>query len=215
MGEVLTEIIDWMDALAPIWAYAIILLIAYGENLVPPVPGDMVVVFGGVLAGRGQLDLAVVVVLSTVGGVAGFMTVYAFGRYVGNEVLESDRFTWIPTGQVEKARRWIHRWGYGVVAANRFLSGARAVIALTVGMAKMEPWKTASFATLSAVLWTTLISFAGYAVGDNWQIISVYLREYGRVVFGAVVLFAAIQATRYYLGRRRQAAARAEESDDV
>ncbi|MFP4229219.1 MAG: DedA family protein [Salinivenus sp.] len=180
-----------MEALSPVWAYLVVLVIAYGENVMPPIPGDMVVVFGGYLAGLGNLNLAVVIVLSTIGGALGFMTVYAVGYHLGREVLSSDRFQWLPRDGFEKAQRWIHRYGYGVVAANRFLSGARSVISLAAGIAQMEPWRTAWWCTVSALVWTGLISYAGYAVGENWEIVVVYLRAYGRgilILLGVLVV---------------------------
>ncbi len=187
---------EWMGALPPLWAYITLFVVAYGENIVPPIPGDMVVVFGGYLAGIGKLSLGLCIVLSTIGGALGFLSMYAVGYQVGTAVLEKERYSWLPREGVEKARGWMQRYGYGVVAANRFLSGARSVISLTVGMAKMSPWKTAAWCTFSAALWCSLITYAGYAVGENWEIIAVYLRAYGRIILG-LLLFSGLAYLAY------------------
>lgn len=199
MGDLLQDFVSWMEALPPIWAYGTLLLIAYGENVIPPIPGDMVIVFGGYLAGVGELNFFVVVALSTIGGALGFMTMYAVGYAIGDAVTNPDRLRWISTEQVEKAKRWLERWGYGLVAANRFLSGLRSVISLTVGMARTNPIYTASFATLSAFVWTLLIVYAGYAVGDNWPLVQRYLRDYGRLVLTLVAVAVLVQGIRWYL----------------
>ena len=198
-----SDFFAWMGALPAVWAYATLLVIAYGENVVPPIPGDMVVVFGGYLAGVGQLNLAWVIVLSTFGGALGFMTMYAVGRRLGTAVMDPERFQWLPQEGFEKAQRWIDRYGFGVVAANRFLSGARSVISLTVGIAQMSAWKAAVWSTFSAVVWTALISYAGYAVGDNWEIIAVYLRAYGRIVIGVLLLIGVVVAIRWARARQQ------------
>lgn len=206
MGDLFSDIVNWMVALPPGWAYLIILVVAYGENVVPPIPGDMVVVFGGYLVGMGRLDFTPVVLLSTLGGTLGFMTMYAAGRRIGNAVFDPDRLRWLPKKQIGKADRWLRRWGYGVVLANRFLSGLRSVISLTVGMARMDPLKTSAFATVSALAWTLLIAYAGYAVGDNWPVISVYLRQYGQVMFGLTALVVvAVLVRKVLLGRGKRA----------
>ena len=202
MTEYVNDLLSWIEALPVLWAYAAILLIAYGENVAPPIPGDMVVVFGGYLVGVGKLNFAVVVLLSTIGGALGFMTMYAVGRKVGESVIESDRVPWLPREQVDSAMRWLDKWGYGLVAANRFLSGLRSVISLAVGMAHTAALPTAFFATLSALVWTVLITYAGFAVGENWSRITVFLRDYGRVVLGIVILVALFQLGRWYLKRR-------------
>lgn len=200
--ESLHDILDWMAALPPVMAYAAILLIAYGENVVPPIPGDMAVVFGGYLVGVGRLDFLLVVLLATVGGTAGFMTMYAIGYHVGEAVLDPDRLRWLPKKGVGRATRWLERYGLVLVAANRFLSGLRSVISLTVGIARTDLWKTTLFATFSSLVWTALITYAGFAVGDNWQVVAGYLRDYGRIVLAAIVVAVAVQALRWYLKRK-------------
>ena len=192
----------WMQGLSPVWAYVTLLIIAYGENVVPPIPGDMVVVFGGYLAGLGQLHLGVVVLLSTIGGALGFMTMFLIGRRLEEALMDPDRFRWLPRDGIEKARRWIQAYGYGVVAANRFLSGARSVISLTAGMARMKTGRTFWWCTVSAFLWTGLISYAGYAVGDNWPLVVEYLRAYGRLILAVLLVGAAILVGRWYWHRR-------------
>lgn len=190
MGEFLTDLADWMILVSPIWAYAAILVVAYGENIIPPIPGDMIVVLGGYLVGVGKLSFVLVVLLSTIGGVLGFMTMYLIGVKIEEKVLEQHRFRWLPKYRIEGAKNWLHRWGYGVVVANRFLSGARSIISLTVGMAKMDPARTAAMAALSALVWTGLITYAGYVVGDNWLVIGRYLRAYGKLTLLVLVVIA-------------------------
>jgi len=54
----------------------------------------------------------------------------------------------------------------------------------------MSPWKTAWWCTVSAAVWTALISYAGYAVGENWRVVVMYLQLYGRFILGALVVVA-------------------------
>ncbi len=203
MVEILSDIVAWMEALPPAWAYLVILVVAYGENVVPPIPGDMVVVFGGYLVGMGQLDFWLVVLLSTLGGAAGFMTMYAIGYRIGNAVFDPSRLQWLPKQQIGRAEKWLRKWGYGVVLANRFLSGLRSVISLTVGIAHMHPLRTTLFATVSALAWTCVIAYAGYAVGDNWPLISFYLKQYGQAITGAILLGLVAYALHWALRARR------------
>jgi len=214
MLEWFTNFFSWMQALPPLWAYVTLLMIAYGENVAPPIPGDMVVVFGGYLAGVGQLHLGVVILLSTIGGALGFMSVFVLGYRLGEAVIDANRLRWLSREGVDRARRWIRRYGYGVVAANRFLSGARSVISLAAGMAKMDPWRTALWCTLSAFLWTGLISYAGYAVGDNWEIVVTYLRAYGRIILTLLVLLAAGFGLRWYWRRQRKTSQSSDPSSE-
>ena len=202
MGDWLPAFVEWMEQIPPLWAYLAIFAIAYGENVIPPIPGDMVVVFGGYLVGVGKLSMWLVVLLGTVGGALGFMTMYAVGYLVGEKVLEQRRIQWLPMDRVDPVRRWLRRWGYGVVAANRFLSGARSVISLTVGMAETPVMQTAAFATLSAAVWTSLIAYGGYALGENWPLVGQYIRAYGEFVLLALAILAVAFLAKYLYSRR-------------
>lgn len=202
MESLLADLTEWMTGVTPFWAYVMLLVIAYGENVVPPIPGDLVIVFGGYLVGLGHLNFMLVVVFATVGGTAGFMTMYSVGARVGRAILHPNRYRWLPKQYIRKAQVWLGRWGYGVVAANRFLSGARSVISMTVGMVHMNAWQTAAYATLSSFVWTALITYGGYKVGENWEIISTYLSRYGQIVLVVFVLIVVIQVIRAARARR-------------
>ena len=213
MLDGVSDFFAWMKALPAVWAYLTLLVVAYGENVMPPIPGDMVVVFAGYMAGIGQLHLGIVILLSTIGGALGFMSMYAVGHKLGRAVLNPDRLTWMPQQGFDRAQQWIQEYGYGVIAANRFLSGARSVISLTAGMFRMDVGRTAWWCTVSALLWTGLISYAGYAVGENWDLVVAYLRAYGRVVLVLLVLLVAGLLARWYW-RRQPLDAEESPSDD-
>lgn len=202
MGDLLLDIVAWMTTLPPIWAYGIILGIAWLENVVPPIPGDMVVVFGGYMAGLGLLNASVVAVLATIGGTLGFMTMYAIGHRVGVGLLDPDRYRWLPKQRIKRVRERLQNQGFALVAANRFLSGLRSVISLTVGMAHMHVGKTWLWSTVSSVAWCVLLTVAGVVVGENWEIVSTYLQAWGGVILGLMVLFVIVQTTRYALSRK-------------
>ena len=204
MEAVFTDIFNWIASLDPVWAYVIIGVIAYGENVIPPIPGDLVIVFGGYLASFTELNLLVVWGLATVGGALGFMSMYALGYAIGDAMYESTRFKWIPQRSMQRARDWILRWGYGVVLANRFLAGTRSVISLVVGIAQMHVGRTAAAASISACVWTGLISYAGYVLGENWEAVSGYLSLYGSIIISLVVAVGLFLLGRYWYRRRRQ-----------
>jgi membrane protein DedA with SNARE-associated domain len=152
VADLLADFIAWMDQLPPGWIYATTFLVAYLENVVPPIPGDMVIVFGGYLVGLGHVHLLPMVAVAAIGGTLGFMTMYAIGWQVGGAVFDARRLRWIPKRPAWRARAWLLRYGYFVVAANRFLSGLRSVISLTVGAAHMHPVPTAAWGRVRAAV---------------------------------------------------------------
>ena len=205
MGDVLTDLVDWMSALPVFWAYVLILAVAYFENVIPPIPGDMIVVFGGYMVGIGQLNIVVVILLATVGGALGFMTMFAVGHRIGHMVYSPKRTRWLSEARIIRVRGLLDRWGFGLVAANRFLSGLRSVISLTVGMVHMNVLRTALYSTISALVWTSILAIAGFFIGENWEAVREYLRNYGWFVTSVIVLFVGFQLLRRSRKKRRLA----------
>jgi membrane protein DedA with SNARE-associated domain len=184
--------------------------VSYTENVVPPIPGDMFVVFGGYMVGAGSLNIYLVILVSTLGGAAGFMTMYAIGHRIGHVVLVPKRYRWLPENRIKRVRQLLADWGFGLVVANRFLSGLRSVISLTVGMAHMNVGRTAVFSTVSALVWTALLALVGYFLGENWEAVQVYLRNYGWFITALIVVFVVIHGIRL---RRRHLRLIAEEEN--
>jgi membrane protein DedA with SNARE-associated domain len=202
MADVLLDIVAWMTTLPSVWAYGLILGIAWLENVFPPIPGDMVVVFGGYMAGLGLLNASLVAVLATIGGTLGFMSMYYIGHRVGVGLLDPQRYRWLPKKRISRVRERLQRQGFMLVAANRFLSGLRSVISLTVGMAHMHVGKTWLWSSVSSAAWCILLTIAGVVLGENWEIVSSYLQAWGGAILGLLALFVIIQAMRYAVSRK-------------
>ncbi|MDA0874950.1 MAG: DedA family protein [Bacteroidetes bacterium] len=207
MGDLLIDIVDWMSALPPIWAYGIILGVAWLENVVPPIPGDMVVVFGGYMAGLGLLNAPLVVLLASVGGTLGFMSMYMLGHRVGTGLLEPGRYRWLPKKRIARVQEKLRQRGFVLVAANRFLSGLRSVISLTVGMAHMRVSLTWLWSGVSSVLWCTLLTVSGVIVGENWEVVSGWLQAWGSVILGLIMIVVLVQVFRAWRARKPPGAA--------
>ena len=206
MIELVEAFATWLRALPPTGIYAVLFAIAWGENVVPPIPGDIAVVVAGSLVALGLIDLAPTFAIATVGSVLGFLTVYAAGAALGEAVHDPARLRWIPRGPVRTAEAWLMRWGLGVVAANRFLSGGRAVIALLVGSSGLRLAPVAVWATVSALAWNAVLVGSGYVLGSEWERVAGFLRAYGRTVTGVLVVVVAVVVVRRW--RRREAASR-------
>ena len=201
MDGLVVDFVDWLRALPPGGIYAVLLGIAYGENLVPPIWGDTVVVLCGSLVGLGTLAFGPALALSTLGGALGFLTVFALGRRLGGAVHDPTRLRWIPRGPLARAERWLGRWGYAVVAANRFLTGARSVIALLAGASDLRWGPTALWATASSLAWSALLLWGGAALGSRWERVLDWLAVYGRAVTVALVAVAAAVLVRRWRAR--------------
>jgi membrane protein DedA with SNARE-associated domain len=184
----LDAITAWFGALDPAWLYVALFVAAYVENIVPPVPGDTVVVFAAWLVGRTNHDLGAVLLATTAGSEAGFMTFYAFGRLIDPDYFVRRNFRLLPAQSFLQARRWFERWGYWVVLLNRFLSGVRSVISIVCGMYRLSWVRVLALSTVGCLVWNALLVGAGFMLGSNWKSIEGIFRRYNQILLAAAGL---------------------------
>lgn len=188
------ELIQWIKILPPVSVYAVFFLVAYFENIIPPIPGDVLVAFGGYLAAEAVVGLTPILILTTVASVIGFMTMYWLGSHWGDQIEKYRERFWlmkfIPLKYMKKVRNWMGRWGLGVVMANRFLAGTRSVISLTAGISHTPVPGTVISSAISSLLWNGILLGFGWVLHENWQVIGNYLSIYGRIILA--ILLAAI-----------------------
>ena len=195
--QVVQNIVDWINVVPPIGIYLIFFGIAYLENLIPPMPGDVIVAFGGYLAAEGTVSFMLLFAVTVIASVIGFMNMYWFGKKWGSQIEENPKshllLKFIDYKYFQKGKKWMNEWGQWVVFGNRFLAGTRSVISLTTGMSGLKVSYTVMNSFLSSILWNALLLGAGWYVQDNWEVIGKYLSNYGKLILGAIIVVIALK----------------------
>jgi membrane protein DedA with SNARE-associated domain len=198
------QFISWLQALPPYSVLALMFLIAYIENIFPPAPSDMLLVFAGTLIGIGTIDYAPCLIIATLGSTLGFMTAYFFGRYFEQHVVSGKFGRFLPVSTIHQVERLFTRYGYGVIVANRFLAGTRAIVSFFAGMSRMNLSFTTLLCAVSAMFWNAILLYLGMVFAKNWRNAAEYLGLYSKVMsvalVGAVIFFLLL-----YFRRRRNA----------
>lgn len=201
MEVYLDEIIEWIFTLSAMSIYSIFFLTAYLENVIPPIPGDLLVAFGGYLAAEQMVGFTNLLILTTMASVMGFMTMYGIGSFWGYRIDEHRDKFWlmriIDVKYFDRGKRWMQKWGQWVIIANRFLAGTRSVIALTAGIYRTKVNYTIISATVSSFLWNTILLGFGWLVHENWYVIGDYLGIYGWIIL--ILIFIAVIARFAYM----------------
>lgn len=192
MEVYIDQAVNWILTLSPVSIYSIFLLVAYAENILPPVPGDLLIVFGGYLAAEQIISFNGLLLITTCASVIGFMNMYAFGYYFGDKIDTHRSNFWlmriIDVKYFDRCKRWMHKYGQAVIVANRFLAGTRSVIAVTAGLTKMRVSTTVLSSFVSSVSWNFVLLGAGWIVHENWFVIGDYLNIYGWSILLLLVL---------------------------
>ena len=198
----MNEFIQSITSLDPIWVYAAIFFVAYIENLFPPAPSDVLVVFGGAIAAMGKGHFVFAFIAGTIGGTLGFMTMFGIGKWFGNRILEQGKIKFIKLDDLHKFEKWFTKWGFWLIVMNRFLTGTRAVVSFFAGVSELDFTRTTLLSFVSSMVWYAILVFAGYTLGHNWLKVSDYLKSYSIIVTIFFILVIIGLLIRYYKKRR-------------
>ncbi|MEQ9308061.1 MAG: DedA family protein [Balneolaceae bacterium] len=184
--QIVQTIVEWISTVPPIGIYLIFTIIAYLENVLPPVPGDVLLAFSGYLAADGLLSLPLIWMLTVLASVIGFMNMYWIGAKLGGHIdaKKDDHILlqFINYRHFRKGKIWMYKYGQWVIFGNRFLAGTRSVISLTAGMSRLKISLTMLNSFISSALWNATLLIMGWLIRDNWLIIGEYLSAYGKVI---------------------------------
>ena len=198
------NILNHISDLSPFLIYLILFLFSYVENVFPPSPSDLVVVIGGSLVATEAINFVPTLILTTIGSVLGFMTLYYIGSQVDKKVIRAGKMKFISAQAVDTVENWFNKWGYTVIVANRFLPGTRSVISFFAGLSQLKVLKTVILATTSALFWNAIMIYLGIIFGNNIERVDFYLSRYQEIVLiitGVVILFFVI---RYFFFNKKK-----------
>ena len=182
------------------------------ENLVPPIPSEIVLSMAGYLASTGRVNLALVAVAATVGSVLGALALYWLGYGVGEERLRRwlDKIPLVDADDLETADRWFERHEKSAVLLGRCAPVVRSLVSIPAGANHMKLGQFTIFTTIGSGVWNCLFIGAGYALGSRWQ----QAEQYSHWFDYAIWAFFAVAVGSWVIKKVRKRRRAAAESGD-
>jgi membrane protein DedA with SNARE-associated domain len=197
MPERLEAFLERMLGLPEPALHVVLGLMAALENIVPPLPADLVIVFGGFLAGQGTVSVWLVFFSVWLGNVGGALLVYALGRVYGAAFFAGPfgGFLLRPR-QLAALGGLYQRYGFGVIFVSRFLPVFRSVVPVFAGLSNIGVFRTAVPIAAASGIWYGFLVYAAATAGQNWEEIMAVVDRAGRWLY--VGLAIAILVTAYW-----------------
>lgn len=159
------------------------------ESACIPIPSEIILPFGGFLAAQGKVTLGSVIVASQIGGLLGSMLAYGVGRYGGRAVLEKyGKYILISKHDLDTAEQWFARRGEVTIFVGRLLPGIRTFISLPAGIAEMPFGRFLWYSFLGMLPWSALFAWLGLKLGNNWNLVRLYLHRFDYPVIALILL---------------------------
>jgi membrane protein DedA with SNARE-associated domain len=174
--------------------YLGIALLMFAENIFPPIPSELIMPLAGFAAARGDLNLVGVLAAGTAGSILGALPWYYLGRVFREDRLKRlaarhGRWLTMTPEDVDRACRWFERKGALAVFPGRLVPAVRTLISVPAGLARMPLLPFLAWSTLGTVIWTGLLTMAGYLLESQYERVEGWIDPMSKFVVGFVVLF--------------------------
>ncbi|GAB4137845.1 MAG: DedA family protein [Cyanobacteria bacterium J069] len=195
---------EWITQTMEALGYWGIGLLMFLENLFPPIPSELIMPLAGFTVAQGKMQFGPAVAAGVAGTVLGALPWYMAGKILGEATLKrwADRYgKWLTISgrDIEKAIAWFHRYGGRAVFLGRLVPGVRTLISLPAGLSRMNIAVFLLYSTAGTLIWTLLLTYAGYLLGDNYELIEVYVGPLSKVVLVGLAI-----ALGFWLWRRQR-----------
>ena len=173
--------------------YGAILVAMFLENLIPPIPSELIMPLGGFYVSQGQLDFLPVISAGLLGTVIGALPWYGVGRLVNEERIEkwlekNGRWIGINPQDLARSRKWFNRYGVSLVFWGRLVPGIRTLISVPAGVELMPMSPFLIWTTAGSLIWTLFLTITGYYLGDNYANIEIWISPFSTIFKTIIVL---------------------------
>lgn len=195
-------LINWLVLTIGALGYPGIFLLMAMESSVIPIPSELVMPPAGYLAQQGQMNMAVAILCGTLGSLVGAYANYFAAHHLGRPLLlKYGKYVWITEEKFAKVEQYFKDHGEISTFIGRLLPVIRHLISLPAGLAGMNHLKFSLYTLFGAGLWVTVLTFIGYFIGAERELIYKYSHQ---ALIGAVILSVAIIAVYVWNHRRKK-----------
>jgi len=202
---------DWLIPLLENHGLLIVFVTMVAESACIPIPSEIVVPYGGLLAAQGDAQMWAVIVVATLANLVGSSIAYAVGRYGGRVLfLRYGKYVLVQAHHLDKADHWFEKHGEVTVFFTRMMPGVRTFISLPAGIAKMPFGKFLLFSAAGSVIWNAALAYLGYGFRktlgeEGWDRLQQIFHEYNLYFYIALALFVvAVIGWGFWRWRRRR-----------
>ncbi|MFW6088510.1 MAG: DedA family protein [Gemmatimonadota bacterium] len=202
----LAELEKLIGLISRIPVETIYLLIAAGaaiENVFPPIPSDVIVLAGAILADRGVLRPDAVFFVAWAGNITLSLAVYFAARSYGAGLFATRWGRWLlRPRQLERMAVFYDQYGTLTVLVSRFFPVFRVLVPAFAGVSRLGFWRTAIPLTIASAVWYGALVATGVLLSRNLPRLVEAVQAANATVAGIALLVAGLITFVWWRTRR-------------
>jgi len=187
-GRVADWVFSIVDRMGSLGVGLLILL----ENLIPPIPSEVVLPLAGFRSRTGALNVVAVWIAATLGSLVGALLLYGLGAWLGYQRLHrlAGHRWFVLTSQkdLERGQELFEKHGRKVVLLARCVPFLRSVVSIPAGIWGMPLITFALLTAIGSGVWNAVFVGLGWVLGENWGSVEQWLGPVSYVVIGLLVI---------------------------
>jgi membrane protein DedA with SNARE-associated domain len=207
---IFSAILDAITDLIGAYGYPAVFAAAFLEVMFPPIPSELIFPLVGYTVQNRGIGLENAIGMATAGALgstAGAVLIYFIAGKVGRvAIARFGKRVRISEHELVKAEKWFERYGSIAVFTGRMVPGIREIISIPAGIAKMNFAKFVGYTFAGSVLWSIILTLAGYYLGEAWSKFSEQVSSVFTIVTLIVIAILIVGIIYWYKVRKRASA---------
>lgn len=202
LANVITDFTDNLTEFSANWWFLLIIFaVAMLDSVVPVVPGETTVIVGGVAAGVGDQNLALVIFAGAFGAFVGDNVAYTIGaRFKGLVNRWADRKP-ARRDRLDAAGRQIRKRGGLLLITARFIPGGRTLLTVSSGVTQQPRRWFVLWIGVAVIIWASYAAILGYVFGKQFE--DNHTLAFILAFVTALSITGVVELVRWLRGRRK------------
>ncbi len=171
------------------WGYLGIFCLMAVESSFIPFPSEIILIPAGYLASEGKMSLSLIMASGLGGSMVGAFINYYLALLLGRRILvKFGKYFFIKESALDKMDDYFNKHGAISTFTGRLIPGIRQLVSIPAGLSKMHLGVFSFYTALGAGLWALILVLLGYYIGENQELIDIYLKQIIYVILTSLVI---------------------------
>jgi membrane protein DedA with SNARE-associated domain len=164
-------------------------LILFVEGIGIPLPGETAILLGAAITRHGDVPIARVLLIGSLGGILGSTIAYWIGRAGGIALLHRHGPRVFLTRQrIDRTHAMLERHGAAAIIIAKYIAFVRILASFIAGAAQMSFGRFFLYNAVGTLIWVATFSAVGYAFGSDLERLERWIRASGYFLFASLIL---------------------------